>query len=244
MTHRLFSSQRKTTEPIDSLVELWMLRVLVPLDGQSKFINLPGFSSEACSIGFPLQNVLDTEFCDEKLVEGAKKQALLEFKNLYLSAEYNAHHAVLPPILSENVARLARKVGLSPTDCQILEFSILVKTDRRLGIAVCWLQEISTPEVFHALSIILNVPEKDIRVSLSEHSILLRLGLVTVISSENKLLKLPNMLEMHYSFPFQMINSNPDLNKMLEEIATVDYSMSIEQLNYLNIDASMLSLSG
>lgn len=244
MTYGLFSSPIKKNDQIASLVELWTLRVLVPLDGQYKFINLPGFSSEACSIGFPLLEVSDTEFCDEKIVECAKKQALLEFKNLYLSAEYNAHHAVLPPVLNENVARLARKIGLSPTDCQILEFSILVKTDRRLGIAVCWLQELSTNDVFHALSIILNVPEKDIRVSLSGSSVLVKLGLVSVIDSENRILRLPNMLEMHYSFPFQMIYPNPDFTKMLEEIATGDYTKSIEQINYLNIDASTLSLSG
>lgn len=82
--------------------------------------------------------------------------------------------------MHDNIEQLSKLVGLNNVDCRILEFAVAIHNERLLDDAADWLEQLSTVKVFHALSVILNLPEHDIRASLSAQSILARSGLLAV----------------------------------------------------------------
>lgn len=103
------------------VVKLWLLRLLVPLNGQSKFITRQGFENddlaESLAVGVSADN-----FDDESYNVSALKSQLRE---RYLAAEAVAHRATLPEQVSENIGRLAELVGLNDADRRILEFAVM-----------------------------------------------------------------------------------------------------------------------
>ncbi len=159
----------------DPITLLWALRMLVPLGGHRQFICPHGFGS------FPLAHTLGLShffgMLDDRF-DQQKAQSTLFL--LHRKAEKESAHASPLPCLKGNVARLSDLVGLSPTDCRILEFSVTIHNDRLLDEISEWLGNLSSIKMFHALSLILDLPEPDIRESLSTQGILARSGLVCI----------------------------------------------------------------
>jgi SpoVK/Ycf46/Vps4 family AAA+-type ATPase len=82
--------------------------------------------------------------------------------------------------MTENIRRLADLVGLSAIDCRILEFVTLLHNDRLLDDTADWLDPLSTAQVYQALSVILALPEADIRKALASKGVLTQSGIVSV----------------------------------------------------------------
>ena len=89
-------------------------------------------------------------------------------------------HVATSPCLHGNVARLAELVGLSDTDCRILEFAVLIHSERLLDDCADWLGQLSSAKVFQALSVLLDLPETQVRASLSTQGLLGKSGLLSV----------------------------------------------------------------
>jgi hypothetical protein len=53
--------------------------------------------------------------------------------------EAHAGEKVVPTILRETVGRLSKLVGLSATDCRILEFAVMIRNESLLDEACDWL---------------------------------------------------------------------------------------------------------
>lgn len=163
--------------PLDlpPIVRLWLLRILVPLGGHRHFITQHGFANDGLSevLGFGAE--------DEELVRDFSPGAVrLELRKLHQDTERKHSRAGVPACLAGNVARLADLVGLSATDCRILEFAVLLHNERLLDDTADWLGQLSSVKVFHALSVLVDLPEQEIRESLSASGLLVRSGLVTV----------------------------------------------------------------
>ncbi len=176
MPRRPFSDRRCVrTGEIPALVKLWLLRLLVPLGCQREFIGESGFDNDSLAEVVGLKEWIDScayEF-DRKSVRAALRQRHLE-------AEHKLRKARPPKELSGNIKRLARLVGLSATDCRVLEFAVLIHSERLLDDTADWLGNLSAVKVCRVLSVLLGIPEDDIRASLCAQGVLARSGLVSM----------------------------------------------------------------
>ncbi len=159
------------------IVRLWMLRILVPLGGQREFVSNHGFSSDEIAELLGLAHWIDPTDLEyrQNLVRG-------ELRQIYQASERKLQNSEVPRCLRENIVRLADLVGLSDIDCRILEFASLIHNERLLDDTAEFLGHVSTVKLFHALSIILDLPEQSIRASLCPHDALARSGLISLRS--------------------------------------------------------------
>ena len=167
-----YSAHAVTLNPV---VRLWLLRILVSLGGHRKFVHPDGFSDDTLAEVIGLGHWVDptTDTFDPKAVRS-------ELRQLHLNAERKFERATLPDRLLRNVGRLSDLVGLNATDRQILEFAVSINNERLLDDAADLLGMLSSAKVYHTLSVLLNIPEQEVRMSLSAQSILARSGLVSV----------------------------------------------------------------
>lgn len=160
---------------VPAIVHLWILRLLVPLGGHHEFIYGHGFRDDALAEMIGLGELIDPEFGDFE-----PKTIRAELRKIHREVERKLHNSTVPTYLSNNIARLKTLVGLSETDCRILEFVVLIHNERLLDEAADNLGQLSSIKLFHTLSVLLEIPEHDIRASLSAQGILAKSGLVSV----------------------------------------------------------------
>lgn len=166
---------RAITTPPDPLLRLWLLRLLVPLGGHRALIAMDGFTNdslaEAVGLGHWIEPVEDT--FDPKTVRA-------ELRQLHRDAEARDKKAAPASCLRANVERLAALLGLGATDCRVLEFAVSIHNERLLDDTADWLGPVSSAKLFSVLATTLDLPEADIRSSLSAHGTLTISGLITV----------------------------------------------------------------
>jgi len=182
------------------LCRLWMLRLLVPLDAQRKFIKSHGFDSDALAAVLGLgrwiegdsesdsesgavepAGELDWEEESEEILKPDfnPKRVRTELRRLHRSAERHASSANLPAALSTNLDRLARLVGLNEVDVGLLSFAVMLRSDGLLVEAAARLGQISTVQLPRVLAVVLGLTEDQVRHSLAGQGVLARCGLVT-----------------------------------------------------------------
>ncbi len=160
---------------IEPIVQLWLFRLLVPLGRHRDFISVHGFMND------PLAETIGLgDWIDPAPIEFDPKTVRAKLRKLHQAAEKSLQDAKMPPCLSRNIERLSALVGLSDTDCRILEFAVMIQSERLLDETADWLGRISSAKVFHALSVILGLPEGEVRGSLSAQGVLGKSGLVSV----------------------------------------------------------------
>ena len=155
-----------TCQKLSPIVHLWLLRLLVPLGCQRVFIDRHDFRDNAVADIVGLGDWIDSEFREFK-----PKAVRLELRQIHKDAEQKWRDAELPSSLRGNIARLSKLVGLSDTDCRILEFAAMIQNEQVLNDAADWLGQLSSVKMFHALSVLLAIPESAIRSSLSAQSL-------------------------------------------------------------------------
>lgn len=158
-------------------VKLWVLRLLVVLDGHREFIKIDGLQN------FSLARLLGMEHWSEP-IDGQFDwmTARKELRQLYKVTERCGRRSDSPSALRTNLARLSSVIGLSDIDCRILEFVVHLKAEQALDDASNFLGALSSVKVFKSLAIILGLEEGDIRTSLHSRSILAKSGLLKLES--------------------------------------------------------------
>ena len=86
---------------ISPTIYRWLLRLLVPLRGQSQFISQDGFSNDGLAHIVGLQEWIDPELCDFD-----PKQVRATLRQLYESVEREKQDVSTPTFLSKNLDRL------------------------------------------------------------------------------------------------------------------------------------------
>lgn len=158
------------SESIDHQTRLWILRLLVPIGGSSRFITECGYRSPKLARALGLNDFTQTDF-DEPT-------ALNELNRLYQQAEETRSDAKSPPVLTANLERLKTRLTLSPTDCRLLEFAIILQTNRWLKDASDLLVDFSSTRLFRVLAALLDLPLTEIQSFLSTTGQLARSGLL------------------------------------------------------------------
>jgi len=160
------------TEPY---IRLWLFRILVTLGRHREFLSSDGFYSDDLAEALGL-----AQWLDPALEDFDRVRVLAELRRLHQKAEKQSKKISMPPCLCGNVRRLSDLVGLSETDCRVLEFAVTIHNERLLDDTADWLGQLSSVKVINVLSVILDLSEQEIRASLSPQGILAQSGLVSI----------------------------------------------------------------
>lgn len=190
---------------IPPIVRLWLLRILIRLNGHRRFVGREGFEDDSIAEALGLGHWTKP---DES--EFQPRIVLAELRKLHQQAEEDSlGKAQMPKYLSDNIRRLSKLVGLTQTDCRILEFAVLINSERALDDATDRLGTLSSAKVFQALAVILQLPESSIRAALNGRAILARSGLLALESDGSEYLA--NRLHLlSGSFSDQMLSAVTD----------------------------------
>lgn len=185
----------------DPLVRLWLLRIIVPLGGHRDFLDGRGFSHDVLAHAFGISQYVESN---------DKTAALTHLRHLHQQAEQQADTLMLPLLLQENLRRLSSVVELSNRDTAILAFTVMLQSERLLDDAADWLGNLSSVKLFRSLSIILDLPESDVRQALAVDGVLARSGLVTVdCNNGNRMTAKLLLLSDHFADRMLSYESQP-----------------------------------
>ncbi|MGG7056410.1 AAA family ATPase [Nitrosomonas sp. ANs5] len=222
---------------IPSIIYLWMLRALVPLDGYQQVTRRLGYSSNegiTKALSFIDKTPID-------LSESQPKVILAHLWNLYQAVERKWHDAKVPPCLGNNVIRLSELLGLSETDCRILEFAVMVKNESLLYDVTETLGDLSPLRLYRVLAILLGLPEREIKNSLNVRSILMKSGLVEIRS--RNIASLSCKLDvLSDSFAEALYVSEADPVMLLRDVVTQSAPAQLEFSDYEHIGTSLAIL--
>ena len=157
---------------VTPLINLWILRLLVPLGGRGYFVR--ALSSENISKAIGLRKLLD------KVGSETEKDMLHGLEKLHAQAEARSDNRAFPLELEKNLEALKDLVGLSDVDARILGLGIILHTDRLLDDTGDMLGIISASTVSWVISGLLEIPETQVRESLSGAGVLAKSGLLTI----------------------------------------------------------------
>ncbi len=219
---------KKATE-FAPIMRLWLLRLLVPIGAQRQFISHMGFNDDTTAELLGLQEWVGVEAreFDIKLVRVA-------LRKLHESAELELQNASLPECLQANIARIAKLVNLSNTDCRILEFAVMVRCEPTLENMSDELGSLSTVRIFHTLSMLLDIAEHEIRDALSTHGILAKSGLVSLERKSTK--RLSEGLELlSDTFADHIYNTAADPIHLLRDTVALSAPAELQIADYPHV---------
>ncbi len=167
-------------QPLSALVRLWILRLLVPLQGHRKFIGKHYLQEDslAHALGLGAWVDVDEEDFDPKAV-------LKVLRAQYQDAERSSQMMGLgEEPLRRNLERLAPLIGLNSAEQGILAFTALQANESLLNDALELLDEKLSPNrLCRILAFLLEQKEADIQMALSPRGRLVRSGLLSVTGS-------------------------------------------------------------
>ena len=164
-----------TSPDVPPIVQLWLLRLLVPLGGHREFANRNFCPNDMLAEVVGLGDLIADESDDFEPSVVRKR-----LRTLHAEGELKLRNAAVPPCLGNNIACLASLVGLSSVDCQILAFAVLIHAERLLEETGDFVGQLSTLKTINVLSVLLGLPEREIREALSPQGILTKSGLLSV----------------------------------------------------------------
>lgn len=166
-------SLRDVDRPVD-LIRLWILRILVKLNGIHSFFMHDSFRDDELAYFLGLQKWEDCsgdEF-NKKLIKRELAEQLLSLENTFEVPQDLS--------LTANLNQLAQEFSLSDTDVAILRFALLIKADRLLDEVCDYIDDASTSKLPFIVGVILGIDDKQVKESLSESGRLRSTGLIEV----------------------------------------------------------------
>lgn len=165
-------SSSQMTIAADNLVKLWLYRALLKLDGSAGML---------CTYGWEdpwLTDFLDVADCTDEKDDPSLKFLKIKLRQLLENYERKSVRKSVPKTLLVNVERIGKVLPLTPVSRQLLAFVIILHNSRSLACGLELLNILSNNNLYHALSAILDIPEKMIRSELCQDSPLIRSGLL------------------------------------------------------------------
>lgn len=168
---------------INGMVKLWMLRLLVPLNGHHVLIGRDCFIDDTVAEALGLiestaKSVDEAEDLDD-IDEYNPVASRAKLRRMHRQTERRYLEVKPPGQLRENIARIAALTGLSEADARILEFVTMLHYAPRLEATADCLGNLSMLQVYLTLSVLLDLPEREVRKSLAKQGVLALSGLVT-----------------------------------------------------------------
>lgn len=235
-TRRRSASQSSSIKEIDSIAELWMLRILVPLSGHKEFVMRNGFSEDKVARRLGVGDWLDN---DELDFDSAAVRTQL--RELHVAAEARAAQLAVPPELRSNMARLSQLVGLSDVDCSILEFAALLHHDRVLDDCADTLGHLDSMKVVDALAAVLALDRRSVQRALGSQGVLARSGLLAIDRGSSGYLR-GKLDLLSDSFADLILGGESDPLILLKDMVSPSAPALLDLSDYGHIDQSLALL--
>jgi len=198
-----------------------------------EFLVPHGFRDDSLATSMGLDRWIDPESFDFD-----QKAVLKELRLQHKLSEKTANKVTVSICLAKNIERLSGLVGLSETDCRILEFVVIINNDRFLDEFSDMLGDLASVKVFHALSKILSISESEIRVSLNAKNILSQSGLVSV--DRNGATRLRCKLDiLSGNFADHICSSDADPVSLLRSIVSPSTAPQLSVKDYKHLDEEL-----
>jgi len=216
------------------ILELWVLRILVTLNGNRDFIrNMRGFSDDTLASFLGFEAYIDD-------AEAHKKEIIAQMRKRLKMLEA-IHDNNFPKILKHNIKRVMKLIGLNNVERDILIFTIHLKYYDLMDGATRTLDDISTDRLIISLSILLGHKPSKIKSALSPHGKLATSGLVTVDRDGSS--SMLNKLEiLSRDFADRMMTLDADIEEMIRDSVRKcsKPELSIDNFTYLKSDLNLL----
>jgi AAA+ superfamily predicted ATPase len=173
-SRRSRAGTQERLQALPDIVKLWLLKILFALGAERQCFRDSSLRVSALIDVFSLQDMVDAD--------GDADVARI---TRHLRAQY-LRLARTPPgfpvdsNLAQNVSRLAELVGLTDTDCRILELTVTLKLEIVLEETADLLGGMSSMALADRLAVLLDIPASEIRERLSPQGLLAQTGLVCV----------------------------------------------------------------
>lgn len=169
------ASQFLVSMQVPDVVRLWLFRIVAALGANSEIV-----SPRAIDIAF-LTEALDMKEDPAWSEDEVKpRKVIAQLRHAHQLAEKAIGPSHVPQCLKNNVEKLRALLWLDDVDCRLLEFAVLIHTDRVLDTAADWLGALSTEKAVRYLAVILHISESEIRAALAPQGMLARSGLLSV----------------------------------------------------------------
>lgn len=220
----------------DSIAELWMLRILVPLFGHKTFVMRNGFSADRVARALGMGEWLDN---NDLIFDGANVRTQL--RELHVAAEAHASALAPPPELRGNMEKLSQLVGLSDVDCRIIEFAALLHHDRVLDDCADTLGHLDSLKIIDTLTTVLALDRGSVQRALSSQGVLARSGLLAIDRSSNSYLcgKLDLLSD---SFADLILGGDADPLSLLRDTVSPSTPPLLTLADFGHIDGSLALL--
>ncbi|WBS04099.1 ATP-binding protein [Pseudoduganella sp. SL102] len=235
-TRRRSASNPSPVKEIDSISELWMLRILVPLSGHKDFVMRNGFSEDTVARFIGVGDWLDN---DELDFDSAAVRTQL--RELHVDAEARAARLAPSPGLRANMARLSQLVGLSEIDCRILEFAATIHHDRVLDDCADTLGRLNSLKVIDALATILALDRRCVQSALSSQGLLARSGLLAIDRGSSGSLRSKLDL-LSDSFADMILGEEADPMALLKDMVSPSSPALLDLADYEHLAESLALL--
>ena len=167
---------REPAQRLSPLLRLWILRLLMGMNCHRKFVRFRDFADDDIAAALGLRKFISP-------VSGSfdRKSVMAELAARHQGAEAKRASTRPPAILARNVKRLAKMLELTPVDCRVLEFAVLISNEEILD-NVCDLlgHSLTTTRVIRVLSRLLDLPADRVAESLSPQGLLSRSGILSI----------------------------------------------------------------
>ena len=198
-------------ELIDKL-SLWALRIIFKINGTKKFLD-----SNNCFDRDTLAYFLDVgQFVDMDHNEFKRSDVLAILKKNLVRLEKRKRFS-FSKILTKNIKQLSKLMELNSVEEQIVEFCVLVSQYDILEDATSLLgNELNTTQAKKALSVILDIPIKEIDKALKSHSKLIKSSIISI--DKNNTYSLDGKIKIITdSFADDMLNLDEDISAMIKD---------------------------
>ena len=198
-------------ELIDKL-SLWALRIIFKINGTKKFLD-----SNNCFDRDTLAYFLDVgQFVDMDHNEFKRSDVLAILKKNFVRLEKRKRFSS-SKILTKNIKQLSKLMELNSVEEQIVEFCVLVSQYDILEDATSLLgNELNTTQAKKALSVILDIPIKEIDKALKSHSKLIKSSIISI--DKNNTYSLDDKIKIITdSFADDMLNLDEDISAMIKD---------------------------
>jgi SpoVK/Ycf46/Vps4 family AAA+-type ATPase len=149
--------------------------MLITLGGHRSFLQRHGFQNDN------LAEQLTVAYLEhEPSFDQAKALFVLRHRLQETEAIHQQTPLGYPEVFKKNLLRLQEELSLNDHEIKILGFTIFLHADSLLDDTADYLEHLTAIKLYRALSVILEIEEKDIKDALANRSMLSRSGLVKV----------------------------------------------------------------
>jgi SpoVK/Ycf46/Vps4 family AAA+-type ATPase len=219
----------------EEVIEYWILKIILKLNGHKEFITFDGRIINDSVADFI--SLLE-EGEDER--EVGRSELLDRMKSRYAELE-DAAYFEHPEILTKNLEKIRRLVGLNEMEANILRFGLYMHYYDIMDTAGQLLGEMTTDRVERAIGILLGYPRDAVKSALSPRSKLGKSGLMMLDRTMSSSLR--RKIDMLSStFVDNMMSTDQDIEEMIKESVRkcAPTKLGVEDFEHLHKDMDLL----